>query len=42
MTHCEKVSFRDEFGKQQAIDEDTAIKFMKSVNIIRVCINLNR
>ena len=42
MTQCEEISFESEFSKQQAIDEDTAIRFMRSANITRICINLNR
>ena len=38
----ERVDFRGEFSKQQVIDEDTAIRFIKSVNTAKICIDLNR
>ena len=39
---CEKINFKNKFSKQQAINEDTATKFIKFMSIVRVCINLNR
>ena len=40
--HCEKVSFRSEFGEQQAIDEDTATRSMRFMSIVKIYINLNK
>ena len=40
--HCERVSFRDNFGEQQMIDEDIITKFMRSASTVKVCINLNK
>ena len=41
-THCEKVGFGGKFGKQQAIDEDTAMRSMRLTSTTKICIDLNR
>ena len=39
---CERVSFRDRFSEQQAINKNTATRFMRSARTVKVCINLNK